>query len=69
MILFYMKLCHRCGAGALVGGDFNASFGTCLECDGVEMIGQCGFGPRNFRDLDVDGLALPNGFGGTKPNG
>ena len=36
--------CHRCGAGALVGGDLNASSRTCLKCDEVEMIGQCGFG-------------------------
>ena len=41
--------CDHAGAIPIIGGDFNAVIGNPLPGDDMDLLGTCGFGPRNDR--------------------
>ena len=54
--------CDHAGAIPIIGGDFNAVIGNPLPGDDMDLLGTCGFGPRNERGWMLVRWVLEHGF-------
>ena len=54
--------CDQVGAILIIGGDFNAVIGNPLPGDDDDLLGTCGFGPRNDRGWMLVRWVLEHGL-------
>ena len=54
--------CDHAGAIPIIGGDFNAVIRNPLPGDDMDLLGTCGFGPRNHRGWVLVKWVLEHGL-------